>query len=152
MFVYEKGNTLNVVFNENRPVETPDLVIKGYVNGVSISLDGQEVVSVENPVEFENKADLRVFEKNNVLNMTYHGVEGMNNPEVTLNEEELGKVVITANGKVITVSYDANDVVLDNEEEPVVDNNIAPVEEPISGEEDVTEQTENEVEPEAVTE
>lgn len=105
MFVYESGNSLNLTFKGSIPVETPEVVIKGYKNGASLSINSSEVISVADPVEFEGKAKLFVYQKEGKLMITFNGIEGMSNPEVTLDETSDGVVEAVVNGESVSITY-----------------------------------------------
>lgn len=109
MFVYERGNSLNLTF-KNMPVENPEVVIDGYENGAEMSVNRKKVVSVDGAKEFDGKAKTLVYQKDDKLMITFHGVEGMKNPEVTLDETTKGTVDFVVNGTPITVVYDDESV------------------------------------------
>ena len=137
MFVYEQKNAINVVFKGNKPVETPDFVIKGYKNGAAIIVNGDEVIAVQNAVEFDKPVSPIVFQRDNVLNITYQGIEGMKNPEVTINEIAEQEVEIVANGANVVLQYTEDGVVtavpeaVTEEPEETPESKEEPVEEDI---------------------
>ena len=105
MFIYENGNSLNLTFKGNIPVDNPEVIIKGYTNGASLTVNGTEVVSVSNPEEFDCKAKTLVYQKDNKMMITFKGIDGMNDPEVTLNEVTKGTVEVVVNGTPVTLTY-----------------------------------------------
>lgn len=84
MFVYENGNTLNITFKGNIPVENPEIVIKGYADGATVSING--TVYGSGSEEFEGKAKTFVYQKDGKLMITFNGIEGMSSPEITIDE------------------------------------------------------------------
>ena len=84
MFIYENGNSLNLTLVSNKPVENPDVVIKGYKNGAAVVV-GEVVYGVKNGEEFDGKANLLVYEKDDKLAITFNGPCGIDSPEVTIN-------------------------------------------------------------------
>lgn len=103
MFIYENGNSLNLTFEGSMPVQNPEVVIKGFVNGATVEVNGAEVISVNSPEEFENKARLFVFQREGKLMITFNGVSGIDSPEVTIDEIEDNTYTVTANGESVTL-------------------------------------------------
>lgn len=133
MFVYETNNSLNVTFKGNATVENPEVVIKGFENGATLIVNGEEVVSVADAKEFENSAQTFVFEKGNKLAITFKGVAGMETPDVTLDETEPGVVNVEVNGTPVVLNYTDEGVTIEgaseNEPAEVISNSV--VETPI---------------------
>ena len=132
MFVYEKGNSLNLTFKGSIPVENPEVVIKGFENGASLTVNSAEVVSVADAKEFEGKAKTFVYQKDGKLMITFRGVAGMEAPEVTLDETVPGTVVAVVNGTSVTMTYTADSVVIEG---AAVEEPVTPVQETIKEEE-----------------
>lgn len=128
MFVYENGNSLNVTFKGNRPVDNPEVIVKGYVDGATLTVNG--TVYGIGSEEFENKAKTFVFQKDGKLNITFKGNEGIENPEVTLDETSVGVVTAVVCGKTITLNYDAEGVTVVGSEEPTSVEPEVPAQEP----------------------
>lgn len=134
MFVYEKGNSLNLTFKGSTPVENPEVIIKGYENGASLTVNGTEVVSVTNAVEFEGKAKTFVFQKAGKLMITFKGIEGMSNPEVTIDETTDGVYEAVVNGTNVTLTLTEDKVsvgVQGTIEPPVVEDEESSFEDPV---------------------
>ena len=107
MFVYvdDKKATLNVAFNTQIPVEAPEVVIEGYKNGAKVIVNGATAIDVENAEKFETIRRPFVYQKNDVLNVTFQDNMPVEVPEVTIDAIADDKVSITANGKNIRVTY-----------------------------------------------
>ena len=107
MFFYvdDKKATLNVAFNTQIPVETPEVVIEGYKNGAKIIVNGVTAIDVENAEKFETIRRPFVYQKNDVLNVTFQDNMPVEAPEVTIDAIADDKVSITANGKNIRITY-----------------------------------------------
>lgn len=131
MFVYEKGNTLNLTFKGNLPVDNPEVVIKGYEDGATLTVDG--TVYGTGTKEFEGKAKTLVYQKDDKLAITFKGISGINNPEITI--DEIGD-------DVFAVAVGEDHVTLS-----VVDDTIIPVTEVTQTVEDVPSVSEPVVEP-----
>ena len=84
MFIYENNNTINLALSSSKPVTNPDLVIKGFQDGVKVTVDN--VSYGKGSVEFTKKAPLIVYQKDNKLAITFKGVVGMDDPEVTIDK------------------------------------------------------------------
>ena len=112
MFVYEddKKATLNVAFNTQTPVEAPEVVIEGYKNGAKVIVNGATAIDVENAEKFETIRRPFVYQKNDVLNVTFQDNMPVEAPEVTIDAIAEDKVSITANSKNIRVTYTAEGV------------------------------------------
>lgn len=112
MFVYvdDKKATLNVAFNTQIPVEAPEVVIEGYKNGAKVIVNGATAIDVENAETFETIRRPFVYQKNDVLNVTFQDNMPVEAPEVTIDAIAEDKVSITANGKNIRVTYTAEGV------------------------------------------
>lgn len=108
MFVYEKGNSLNLTFEGRLPTDTPDVVIKGYSDGATLTVNGTTYGT--GSTEFEGKAKTFVYQKDNKLMITFHGIAGMSDPEVILDEVAEGTVVATVGGTNITMQYDDTNI------------------------------------------
>lgn len=110
MFIYEVGNSLNLTFKGSVPVTDPEIVLKGYQNGVSLTVNGEELVSVADAVEFEQKAKTLVYQKSGKLFITFHGITGMSNPEVEIDELENGLYSVVIGENRLTLSITDTDV------------------------------------------
>lgn len=119
MFVYENGNSLNITFKGNTPVENPELVIKGYKNGASLTMNGT-TYGVKNGEEFEGRAKTFVYQKDGKLNITFRGIEGMNDPEVVLDETSDGVVNALVSGASVVINYTEDGVSAGDATEPEV--------------------------------
>lgn len=130
MFVYEKDNSLNLTFEGSIPVENPDVVIKGYEDGATLTVNG--TVFGKGSKEFEGKAKTLVYQKDNKLMITFRGIAGMSDPEVTI--DDLGNdnyevivdgeptTLVIKEGKVeITTEVDVEETKID---EPVVEPEV----------------------------
>lgn len=136
MFVYQKGNAINIALKATAPVDNPDVIIKGYNNGAALTVNGNDVITVEDAEEFNGS--VYAFQRDNKLNITFHGVKGMNNPEITLDEETLGTIDAVINGTSVTITYDADGFNVANAVAVVNDatetQDVTPVEEPTNTE------------------
>ena len=141
MFVYEKGNSLNLTFKGNIPVENPEVIIKGYKNGAYLTVNGTEVVSVADAVEFENKAKTLVYQNADKLMITFRGFEGMTDPEVVLDETTKGVIDAVVNGTAVTITYTDDNVSVGDSAETDVEE-TPEVEEDVTDEETETPETE----------
>ena len=122
MFIYESGNSLNLTFKGCVPVENPDVVIKGYKDGATLTVNGTTYGSGTD--EFEGKAQTFVYQKDGKLVITFRGIAGMSDPEVTIDEDKDNACyVIVIGNQSVTLS--------------IVDESVV-----------VTEQTDNSVEEE----
>ena len=152
MFVYEKGNSLNLTFKGSLPVDNPEVVIKGYKNGAALIVNGT-TYGVENGEEFEGKAPTFAFERDGNLLVTFRGIAGMNNPEVVLNEDTKGTVDVVVSGVSVTVKYTEDSVYVENTTDTT--NNMEPSDVPenetpeVVEEEIIETEDEDEEEPEA---
>lgn len=146
MFIYENGNSLNLTFEGNIPVENPDVVIKGYEDGATLTVNG--TVFGKGSKEFEGKAKTLVYQRDNKLVITFRGVKGMNDPEVTI--DALGDnnyaVVVDGQSTILTI---VNGKVEVSTEEDVEETKI---EEPVAEPEVPAEPEVIEEEPEEVVE
>lgn len=138
MFVYESGNSLNLTFKGSIPVETPDVVIKGYKDGATVTIAGTTYGTASE--EFEGKASTLVFQSAGKLMITFKGISGMETPDVTLDEVSAGVVNVTVGDTSIVVEYTDSSVSVKEsapaEEEP------AKTEEPKTEPEDIPEDVE----------
>lgn len=133
MFIYENGNSLNLTLTGNKPVETPDVIVKGYKNGASVIV-GESVYGVKNGEEFEGKAKTFVYQRDNKLAITFKGVAGITDPEVTIDDIGSDSYAIVVTGEAVTLSIVEGKVVVVSEDvqEPVP---VDPVAEPVKEEE-----------------
>lgn len=130
MFVYERDNSLNLIFEGNIPVENPDVVIKGYEDGATLTVNG--TVFGKGSKEFEGKAKTLVYQKDNKLVITFRGVEGMNEPEVTIDDLGDNNYAIVVDGEATTLAIKNGKVEITEEvdveetevEEPVVEPEV----------------------------
>jgi hypothetical protein len=128
MFVYETKNSLNLVFNGYVPVSTPDVEIRGYKNGAALLVKGSPVIDIESPEYFEGKAKTLAYQKDGKLYVTFQGIPGMQDPEVSLDESVKGTVEVVVNGTTATLKYnDADDSVTVVPVETPTPTNDAPV-------------------------
>lgn len=132
MFVYENGNSLNLTLTGNLPVETPDVVIKGYKNGASVIV-GENVYGVKDGEEFDGKAKTFVYQKDGKLAITFNGVDGINTPEVTIDEIGNEVYAVVVSGESVTLSIVEGKVIPVAEE--TEEEEINPVVEPVKEEE-----------------
>lgn len=130
MFIYENGNSLNLTLTGNKPVETPDVIVKGYKNGASVTV-GESVYGVKNGEEFEGKAKTFVYQRDNKLAITFKGVAGITDPEVTIDDIGSDCYAIVVSGESVTLSVVEDKVVVVAEEV----QDPAPVAEPVKEEE-----------------
>lgn len=155
MFVYEKGNSLNLTFKGSTPVDNAEVVIKGYEDGATLTVNG--TVYGNGTKEFEGRAKTLVFQRDNKLMITFKGIAGMEDPEVTLDETKKGVVNAVVCGTAITINYTEEDVTVGEqttessnvEEEPKVET---PVDEDIPTEEPEADPVNEELPEESVEE
>ena len=146
MFVYENGNSLNLTFKGNIPVTNPEVVIKGYKNGATLTVNG--TVYGNGNEEFEGKAETLVYQKDDKLMITFLGITGMTDPEVVIDDlgEDMYEVALRSTIVTLHIVNDGVEVVTNNPapaaevEEPVAVSEPEVVEE----EEPVVETTEEE--------
>ena len=136
MFVYERDNSLNLTFEGSIPVENPDVVIKGYEDGATLTVNG--TVFGKGSKEFEGKAKTLVYQKDNKLMITFRGIAGMSNPEVTIDDLGNDNYAVVVGEDQVTLS--------------IVNDTIIPVTEVIQPDEEETKTEEPVVEPEAPAE
>ena len=130
MFIYENGNSLNLTFEGNIPVENPDVVIKGYEDGATLTVNG--TVFGKGSKEFEGKAKTLVYQRDNKLVITFRGVEGMNDPEVTIDalSDNNYAVVVDGQSTILTIVNGKVEVSTEEDveetkvEEPVVEPEV----------------------------
>lgn len=137
MFVYENGNSLNLTLAGNKPVQspdTPDVVIKGYKNGASVIV-GDSVYGVKSGEEFDCKAKTLVYQKDGKLAITFNGVDGINTPEVTIDEIGNEVYAVVVSGESVTLSIVEGKVIPVAEETKEEEEEINPVVEPVKEEE-----------------
>ena len=140
MFIYEKGNSLNLTFNGTLPVESPEIVIKGYADGAVLTVNGTDSFG-KGSKEFEEKASTLVYQKDGKLMITFQGVAGITTPDVTIDETSDGTYLVTVGEDTVTLSIVGDAVVIGEKstaqttevEEPVTLANV--VEEPEEEEE-----------------
>ena len=114
MFVYEKDNSLNLTFTGSIPVENPDVVIKGYEDGATLTVNS--TVFGKGSKEFEGKAKTFVYQKDNKLMITFRGLAGMSDPEVTIDDLGNDNYEVVVDGEPITLVIKENKVELTTEE------------------------------------
>lgn len=102
MFVYEKENSLNLTFKGSLPVENPEVVIMGYEDGATLTVNG--TVFGKGSKEFEGKAKTLVYQKDNKLAITFRGIAGINDPEVTIDDLGNNNYEVVVDGEVTTLS------------------------------------------------
>ena len=146
MFIYENGNSLNLTFTGNTPVENPDVVIKGYEDGATLTVN--DTVFGKGSKEFEGKAKTLVYQKDNKLVITFRGVDGMNEPEVTIDDLGDNNYAIVVDGEATTLAIKDGKVEITEE----VDVEATKVEEPVVEPEVPAEPEVIEEEPEEVVE
>lgn len=129
MFIYEKGNSLNLTFKGHLPVETPDVSIKGYKNGAALFVNGL-MYGVADGEEFEGKAKTVVYQRDRKLMITFRGVEGMSNPEVMIDEISEGVYAVEIGSDIVTLTVVEEGVLVDADK-------VAPVMEPVADPEPV---------------
>ena len=130
MFVYEKDNSLNLTFTGSIPVENPDVVIKGYEDGATLTVNG--TVFGKGSKEFEGKAKTFVYQKDNKLMITFRGIAGMSDPEVTIDDLGNDNYEVVVDGESATLAIKENkveittkvDVEKNKIEEPVVESEV----------------------------
>ena len=112
MFVYvnETNATLNVAFNTNVPVESPEVVIQGFKNGAKVMVNGAVAIDVANAEAFETARRPFVYQRDNKLNITFKAAAPVETPEVTIDAISEDKAEIVANGNSIRVTYTDNGV------------------------------------------
>ena len=147
MFVYEKGNSLNITFKGSIPVENPELVVKGYEDGATLTVNG--TVYGNGSKEFEGRAKTFVFQKDGKLMITFKGVAGIENPDVTVDETSDG-IVVDIDGTAVTLEYTADGVAVKGEAAPVIEEPVTPAKPAKEEEPEVT--VEEDEEPDEVTE
>ncbi len=151
MFIYEKGNSINIAFSAAKPVETPDVIVKGYQNGAALII-GDKTFGVKDGVEYEGKAKTLVCQKDAKLIVTFRGIEGMNEPEVTIDEISDGVFDVVVSGESVKLSIVDGEVVIG--ESTKVEEEVTPVkeEEPEVQDEVIEEVEEEQPEEEVVEE
>ena len=120
MFVYERENSLNLTFKGSLPVENPDVVIKGFKDGATLTVNGTTYGSGSE--EFEGKAQTLVYQKDGKLVITFRGIAGMSDPEITIDEDKQNDCyTVVVNGESVTLSIvdDRILVVAEEVHEPV---------------------------------
>lgn len=130
MFVYEKDNSLNLTFTGSIPVKNPDVVIKGYQDGATLTVNG--TVFGKGSKEFEGKAKTFVYQKDNKLMITFRGIAGMSDPEVTIDDLGNDNYEVVVDGEPVTLVIKENkveittkvDVEKNKIEEPVVESEV----------------------------
>ena len=130
MFVYEKDNSLNLTFEGSIPVKNPDVVIKGYQDGATLTVNG--TVFGKGSKEFEGKAKTFVYQKDNKLMITFRGIAGMSDPEVTIDDLGNDNYEVVVDGESTTLAIKENkveittkvDVEKNKIEEPVVESEV----------------------------
>lgn len=143
MFVYERDNSLNLTFEGSIPVENPDVVIKGYEDGATLTVNG--TVFGKGSKEFEGKAKTFVYQKDNKLMITFRGIAGMSNPEVTIDDLGNDNYEVVVDGEATTLAIKEGKVEITTdvdveEEEPVAEPEVPT--EPVVVNEDEEEVTE----------
>ena len=133
MFVYENGNSLNLTFKGNMPVTDPEVVIKGYKNGATLTVNG--TVYGNGDEEFEGKAKTLVYQKDGKLAITFNGVDGIDTPEVTIDEIGNEVYAVVVSGESVTLSIVEGKVIPVAEETKEEEEEITPVVEPVKEEE-----------------
>lgn len=118
MFVYERENSLNLTFKGSLPVENPDVVIKGFKDGATLTVNGTTYGSGSE--EFEGKAQTLVYQKDGKLVITFRGVAGMSDPEITIDDIGSDCYAIVVSGESVTLSVvgDKVEVVAEEVHEP----------------------------------
>ena len=130
MFVYEKDNSLNLTFTGSIPVENPDVVIKGYEDGATLTVN--DTVFGKGSKEFEGKAKTFVYQKDNKLMITFRGIAGMSDPEVTIDDLGNDNYEVVVDGEPITLVIKENKVEITTKvdveenkiEDPVVESEV----------------------------
>ena len=145
MFLYEDRNSLLLTFKDNKPVEDPEVIIRGYKNGAALIVNGEELVSVPNPEEFEDRSNTFVFQRDNELMITFRGALGTSDPEVTIDALEDDNYKLYVNGEAVTLHLvDGTVEVVNTVIEPKEDNTSV-TDEPIEDEGPVKDEEPNEV-------
>ena len=130
MFVYENGNSLNLTFKGSVPVENPEVVIKGYEDGATLTVNG--TVFGKGTKEFEGKAKTFVYQKDKKLMITFKGIAGMSDPEVTIDDlgDDNYEVVVDGEATTLVIKEDKVEITTDADveeteiEEPVVETEV----------------------------
>ena len=130
MFVYEKDNSLNLTFEGSIPVKNPDVVIKGYQDGATLTVNG--TVFGKGSKEFEGKAKTFVYQKDNKLMITFRGIAGMSDPEVTIDDLGNDNYEVVVDGEPVTLVIKENKVEITTKvdveenkiEDPVVESEV----------------------------
>ena len=130
MFVYEKDNSLNLTFEGSIPVKNPDVVIKGYQDGATLTVNG--TVFGKGSKEFEGKAKTFVYQKDNKLMITFRGIAGMSDPEVTMDDLGNDNYEVVVDGEPVTLVIKATKVEITTKvdveenkiEDPVVESEV----------------------------
>ena len=136
MYLYQKRDSLNLTLTENNPVETPDVSLVGYEDGVEILLDGTALNTVEHK-ELKDAAQIVAFQKNEKLYITFKGAAGVSDPEIEIDEETRGNVSIKISGDTFNLTYTDKDVTVSSSDQPqekIVEqeqNNETDVDDPI---------------------
>lgn len=114
MFIYENGNSLNLTFKGNIPVENPEIVIKGFVEGASLTVNG-ETFGIAEGTEYTEKSKTLVYQRDNKLMITFRGISGMSNPEVTIDDlgEDNYSVVVSGESVTLKIVDDSVQTVTD---------------------------------------
>ena len=131
MFVYEKDNSLNLTFEGSIPVKNPDVVIKGYQDGATLTVNG--TVFGKGSKEFEGKAKTFVYQKDNKLMITFRGIAGMSDPEVTIDDLGNDNYEVVVDGEPVTLVIKEDKVEITTKvdagenkiEEPVVEPEVS---------------------------
>ena len=123
MFIYEKGNSLNLTFKGSIPVDNPEVVIKGFVDGVTMTVNG--TVFGSGSEEFEGKAKTLVYQKDGKLMITFRGVLGMESPEVVIDEVE-GVYNVSIGSETVALKIDGDSVVINGDSKVENSEDIVP--------------------------
>lgn len=148
MFIYEKGNTINISLTGSKPVETPDVVINGYTDGATLTV-GSSVYGKGSKV-FDCKAKTLVYQKDEKLMITFRGIEGMTDPEITVDEIEDNVFDVVVCGEAVRLSIVDDEVVVG--ESTKTDEEVTPVKEEPEVQDEVLEGDVVEEQPEEVVE
>lgn len=108
MFLYEQGNSLNLTFKGNIPVENPEVVIKGYKDGATVTVNGTTYGTGSE--EFEAKAKTFVYQKNGKLMITFRGIDGMSDPEVIVDELDNNVFDISVMSESVTLTVEEDSI------------------------------------------
>ena len=139
MFLFEKDGSLNLTLKGNYPVENPDVIIKGYTTGAALIVNGT-TYGVKDGEELGRKAKLFVYQKDDKLALTFRGIEGMNNPELTFDQisDSVTSVIVNGDSLLLDITSDKIEVTTSsapsgetqqpeiNEDEPEDDEVIIP--------------------------